>query len=328
MTAPKTAATDPLVVVTRRLHGEFAPVGARVKLHTDRDGLPRAELLRFVAGASAIVTWVSERVNAELLDAAGPTLRGVCNYAVGLDNIDLEECRRRGLTVTNTPDVVTEGTADLAWALILAVARRLNVADRFARSTEYAARGPLGADEMLGLDLTGKTLLIVGAGRIGRAVALRSIGWGMRVLYVARSMHWDFELAPLAAQRVSLAEGLAQADVVSLHTPLTPETRHLIDAQAIARLKRTAILVNTARGPIVDEDALVSALRSNAIWGAGLDVFEREPKVHEGLIEADNCVLSPHIGSAAARYREMMTAIAARNASAVVLGKTPPNKVI
>ncbi len=293
--------------------------------------MTRGEILKFVRGASAIVTWVSERVDAELLDAAGPQLRGVCNYAVGTDNIDLELCRSRGLIVTNAPDVVTEGTADLAWALLLSVARRLNVADRFARSPEYASRGPLGPDEFLGTDLTGRTLTIVGAGRIGRAVALRSLGWGMRVLYVARSRHWDFELAPLAARRVPLEEGLREADVVSIHTPLTPQTRGLIGAKELAFLKPTAILINTARGPIVDEGALGAALASEKLWGAGLDVFEREPIVHPSLLQgpaADRCVLAPHIGSAAAKYRAMMTTMVADNAFAVATGATPPNRVV
>jgi len=327
--------SKPLIAVCRRMHGSFAPTAerpaCRVKMHDGTNAMERARLCEFVRGAHAIVTWVSEKVDAALLDAAGPQLRGVCNYAVGTDNIDLAECRRRGLVVTNTPDVVTEGTADLAWALILAVARRLNVADRFARSSEFAARGPLSPDEFLGLDLTGRTLLIVGAGRIGRAVALRSIGWGMRVLYTARSRHWDFELAPLAARRVTLEDGLREADVVSIHTPLTGETRGLIGARELAIMKASAILVNTARGPIVDEGALVAALEHEKLWGAGLDVFEREPVVHPGLVQgpaAERCVLAPHIGSAAMRYRGMMTSMAADNAFAVATGVEPPNRVV
>lgn len=289
--------------------------------------LTTEELHGLVRGARAVVTWVSERVDAGVLDAAGPGLKAVCNFAVGTDNIDLKECRGRGVLVTNTPNAVTEGTADMAWALILAVARRLVPADRFARGPEYPQRGPLGPTEFVGADLTGRTLLIVGAGRIGRAVALRSIGWGMRVLYVARSMHWDMELAPLAARRVTLEEGMREADVVSIHTPLTPETRHLIDAKAIGLMKPTAILVNTARGPIVDEGALVEALKGKRIYGAGLDVFEREPIVHPGLVGLENAVLTPHIGSAAARYREMMTAMVEANVRAVLEGKEPPNLV-
>ncbi len=292
------------------------------------DGLPeRATLLEAVAGARVLVSMFTDRVDAELLDAAGGSLRGVCQYAVGTDNIDLAECQDRGVVVTNTPDAVTEGTADLAWALLLAVTRRIVEADAYARSPTYPDNGPLGMGDFLGADLTGRTLLIVGAGRIGRAVALRSLGWGMRVLYVARSRKWDMELAPLAAERVDLDEGLARADVVSLHTPLTDATRHLIDARRLGLMKENAILINTARGPVVDEAALVEALASGGIWGAGLDVFEREPTVHPGLIAAKNAVLTPHIGSAERRYREMMTEMVAGNVRAILAGDEPPNRV-
>ncbi len=319
-------AARPTVAVTRPLPGDIRLPGAEVRIG-EAEKMPRDRLLRFVAGADVVITWVSERVDAEFLEAAGRRLRAVCNFAVGVDNIDLAACKARGVIVTNTPNAVTEGTADMAWALILAVARKVVEADRFARSPEYAARGPLGPREFVGLDLTGRNLLIVGAGRIGFAVAMRSIGWGMRVQYVARSKHWEFELAPLAARRVELQEGLAEADVVSIHSPLTPETRHLIDANALARMKPTAILINTARGPIVDEGALVAALKERRIYGAGLDVFEDEPRVHPGLIGLDNCVLSPHIGSAGALYRGMMTEMACDNARAVLEGKEPPNRV-
>jgi glyoxylate reductase len=207
------------------------------------------------------------------------------------------------------------------------VARRVVEADRFARSPEYAARGPLGPTEFLGADLTGRTLLIVGAGRIGRAMAMRSIGWGMRVQYVARSKHWDFELAPLAARRVELDDGLREADVVSIHTPLTPETRHLIDARRLTLMKPSAILINTSRGPVVDEAALAAALRERRLWGAGLDVFEREPIVHPDLLDLANVTLAPHIGSAAARYRAMMTEMVLTNVQAVLAGTAPPNRV-
>jgi glyoxylate reductase len=270
---------------------------------------------------------VSERVDAALLDAAGPQLRGVCNFAVGTDNIDLQACKARGIVVTNTPNAVTEGTADLAWALVLAVARRLNIADRFARGDEYPRTGPLGPDEFLGLDITGKTLTIIGAGRIGYAVAIRSLGWRCRVLYVARSRHMDFEMAPIAGERVSLEEGLSRGDIISVHTPLTKETRGLIDASKLAMLKRTAIFINTARGPIVDETALVDALTNKRIWGAGLDVFENEPIVHPGLKALDNCVLSPHIGSANAWSRGMMSRMVCENATAIIAGTVPPNVV-
>lgn len=316
----------PIVAITRAVPGTVDIPGAEVRMGGER-AFGRPELLSFVKGATALVTWVSEKVNNELLDAAGPTLKGVCNYAVGTDNIDREACAKRGIVVTNTPNAVTEGTADLVWTLILAVARRLVVADRFARSPDYAKMGPLGPTEFTGRDLTGRTLLIVGAGRIGQAVALRSLGWGMKVLYVAREKHWEFELAPLAAERVSLDEGMKRADVVSVHTPLTPETRHIINATNLALMKNTAILINTSRGPTVDEQALVDVLKAKKIWGAGLDVFEREPIVHPDLVAMDNVVLTPHIGSAALKYREMMTAMALDNARAVVEGREPPNRV-
>ncbi|GMV25313.1 MAG: D-glycerate dehydrogenase [Phycisphaerae bacterium] len=319
-------AGEAVVVVTRSVPGEVAVTGATVRVMGDQK--PSAdELKAAIRGASVVVTMFSDRVDRAFLDAAGPSLKGICNFAVGFDNIDLAACRERGVIVTNTPHAVTEGTADLAWTLILAVARRLIEADRFARSPEYPARGPLGISEFLGADLTGRNLLIVGAGRIGYATALRSIGWGMRVMYTARSRHVDFELAPLAGRRVTLEEGLREADVISIHTPLTPQTRHLIDARAIALMKPTAILVNTSRGPVVDEAALAAALQDRRIFGAGLDVFEDEPRVHPGLIGLTNCTLTPHIGSAEDKYRRLMTEMVCENAAAIIAGREPPNRI-
>jgi glyoxylate reductase len=327
--------SPPIIAIARKLPGRIqlpAVAGGSGTVEAEfrvggQDALPRDELVKLARGATILITWVSERVDAALLDAAGPTLKAVCNFAVGVDNIDLPACRARNIKVTNTPDAVTEGTADMAWTLLLATLRRLIPADRFARSPDYPRRGPLGPTEFVGLDLTGRTLLIVGAGRIGRAVAMRSIGWGMNVLYVARSRHWDFELAPLAAHRVSLDEGLQEADVVTIHTPLTSETRHLIGERQLSLLKPTAIIINTARGPIIDESALVRALKENRLYGAGLDVFEHEPKVHPELLTLDNAVLTPHIGSAAARYREAMTEMVLANAAAILEGRPPPNPV-
>ncbi len=317
----------PVVVVPHPVPGAVKVEKAEVR-QGEHGKLSRPDLLEFCRGASVVVSMYYNRIDAEFLNAVGPQLKGVCNYAVGFDNIDLKLCRERGVIITNTPGAVTEGTADLAWALLLACARRLVVADRFARSPEYAQRGPLGITEFLGTDLTGRTMLIVGAGRIGYATALRGIGWGMRTLYVARKTHLDFELAPLAARRVTLDEGLREADVVSVHTPLTPETRHLIDARALSLMKPTAILINTARGPVVDETALVNALRAGTIWGAGLDVFEHEPRLADGLAELDNVVLSPHIGSAETKYRLMMTDMVSANAAAILAGTPPPNRLI
>ncbi len=316
----------PAVIVTRAVPGQVNIPGAEVTILGD-DRPSRQALLAAIRGAAAVVTMFSDRVDAEFLAAAGPELKGVCNFAVGFDNIDLAACKDRGVIVTNTPHAVTEGTADLAWTLILSVARRLIEADRFARSPEYAARGPLGITEFLGTDLTGRNLLIVGAGRIGYATALRSIGWGMRVMYTARSRHVDFELAPLAARRVTLDEGLREADVVSIHTPLTPQTRHLIDARALALMKPTAIIVNTARGPVIDEAALAMALKDRRIWGAGLDVFEDEPRVHPDLLGLTNITMTPHIGSAEDKYRRLMTELVCENAAAIIGGKPPPNRI-
>jgi len=317
----------PVIGVTRSIPGALDVPGARVE--TLGEGAPdRSDLLSFARGKSVLVTMFADRVDAELLDAAGPSLAGVCNFAVGYDNIDIEACRERGLAVSNTPDAVTEGTADAAWLLLLATARRLIPADRHARSGAWARGGPLGMADFLGQDLTGRTLLIVGAGRIGYAVAQRALAWGMRIVYVARSSHLEFELAPVAGRQVTLDEGRAEADAVSVHTPLTDETRHLIGAREISLMKPTAILVNTARGPVVNEAALAEALAEGRIWGAGLDVFEREPEIHPGLADLDNVTLMPHIGSAERRWRERMTEMVAANAARMLTGERPVNAVL
>jgi glyoxylate reductase len=318
--------STPRVIVTRAIVGDTHVAGAEV-LMAGHEGRSRDEILASIAGADVIVSMFSDRVDDAFLDAAGDSLKAVCNYAVGYDNIDVAACARRNVVVTNTPGAVTEGTADLAWALILGVARLVVQGDRFVRAGEFARQGPLAMTDFLGRDLTGRTLLIVGAGRIGYATALRSSGWGMRVLYVARSRHLEFEMAPLAARRVTLEEGLAEADVVSIHTPLTEHTRHLIDARAFSRMKPTAILINTARGPIVDESALAQALKDRRIWGAGIDVYEREPEIHPALLECDNAILTPHIGSAEERWRNVMTDVCFENVRAVLRGERAPNTV-
>ena len=307
---------------------DLGPTPITVRMVPSMRALPRADLLAFIKGSGIVVTWVSERVDDEFLDAAGPQLRAVCNFAVGVDNIDLAACKRRGVIVTNTPQAVTEGTANMAWALLLAVARRVCEGDRYVRSGKFAQEGPLAPAEFLGLEITGKTLCIVGAGRIGYATALRGIGFGLRTLYVARSRHLDFEMAPLNAKRVSLEEGLAQADIVSIHTPLTPETRGLINARTLALMKPRAILINTARGPIVDEAALIDTLKSKRLYGAGLDVFEQEPKVHPGLMGLENVVMTPHVGSGEEKYRALMAEISWANARAILEGREPPNRVV
>jgi glyoxylate reductase len=316
----------PIVAVTRRVAGVVDVPGAEVRMAGDAR-MSRADLLSFVRRAAVVASMYHDKVDDELLDAAGPGLKGVCNYAVGYENVDVAACGRRGVVVTNTPDAVTEGTANLAFALILAVARRVVEGDKFARSSEYHETGPLGMGMFLGMHLTGQTLLVVGAGRIGRAVAMRGVAFGMRVAYVARSRHLDFELAPIAGRRVELEEGLREADVVSMHTPLTLETRHLINGARLALMKKTAILVNTARGPVVEEAALARALKEGRLWGAGLDVFEFEPRVLPELMAAPNAVLTPHIGSGELRFRELMTEMVSENARAILAGVTPPNVV-
>lgn len=317
----------PIVAVTRGVPGEVVVPGADVRVARDEPPLTRGELLAFVRGATGVICMFNDRIDAEFLAAAGPGLRVVCTYAVGYDNIDLPACKAAGVTVCHTPSATTEGTANLAWGLILAVARRMLPGDAFVRSGQWAAEGngfPKGWNTM---DLADKVLLIVGAGRIGLAVARRGVAFGMRVQYVARSEHPEFHGEPISARRVALDEGLADADVVSLHTPLTPATRHLIDARRLGLLKPSAILINTSRGPVIDEAALALALREQRLWGAGLDVFEHEPAVHPDLLTLDNVVLSPHVGSAEFRWRREMTRLACESIAAIIAGRLPVNVV-
>lgn len=311
----------PTVIVSRPLFGAFEVPGVEVRVGPEGGQRSRGELLEFIAGADAIVSWVTERVDGAFLDAAGARLRIVANYAVGYDNIDLSACRERGVVVTNTPDAVTEGTADAAVMHLLAAARRLSEADRYVRSGEWERHGVLGPDEWIGQPVAGRTLLIVGAGRIGYATALRMLGFGVRVRYVSREPKPVFEHAPVCAKRVDLEEGLAEADFVSVHTPLTDETRHLINAERLALMKPTAVIVSTARGPVIDESALAEALHAGTIFGAGLDVFEREPRVHERLRSAPNVVMTPHFGSATTQSRADMTALTAANIRRVLAGE-------
>jgi glyoxylate reductase len=290
----------------------------------DQDDPPSREvLLERVPGVAGLITMLSERVDAELLTAAGPALRVVANFAVGFDNIDLAACSAARVRVTNTPGVLTEATADLAWALILATARRVVEGDRLLRSGQWTGWAPL---QLLGLQMTGATLGLVGAGRIGTAVGLRSLGFGMKVLYADERDNPELEQR-VGAQRVMLDHLLPAADVLSLHVPLTPQTRHLINAARLAAMKPTAILINTARGPVVDEVALVEALRSRRIAAAGFDVYEHEPRLTTGLTELPNVVLLPHLGSAATATRQKMSQMVAENVIAVLRGQSPPNPV-
>jgi glyoxylate reductase len=275
-----------------------------------------------VAGKAGVVAMLTDRVDAELLDRAGPGLRAVANYAVGHDNLDLEACTARRVLATNTPDVVTEATADLAWALLLAAARRVAEGDRFLRARRPWIWGP---EFLLGFEVHGKTLGVVGLGRIGRAVARRAAGFAMPVLYTARRRLPAAEEAALGVAWRELDELLAEADFVSIHTGLSPATRHLIGPERLAAMKPTAVLVNTARGPVVDEAALAAALRAGRPGAAGLDVFEREPEVHPDLLGLDNVTVLPHLGTATFETRVAMGMTAAGNLLAALEGRRPPN---
>ncbi|MEO1535915.1 MAG: D-glycerate dehydrogenase [Planctomycetota bacterium] len=323
MTDPK-----PVVVVTREVPGDPIAIDGADVVTGPLDAPTRADTLERIRGASVVITMFTDEVDTEFLDAAGDRLRGVCNFAVGYNNIDLDACKERGIVVTNTPDAVTEGTANMAIGLLLAVARRIVDGDRFARSGEWVKRAPLAMGEMLGLGLAGRTIHIVGAGRIGYATALRARAFGMGVIYTSRRRKLAFEGAPLCGRWVALDSGLREADVVSLHTPLTGETRYLLNADRLAMLKPDAIVINTSRGPVVDEAALVEVLRDKKIWGAGLDVFEDEPKVHPGLVGLDNVVMMPHVGSGEIRWRNEMTRMCEASARAILAGEEPEHRVM
>jgi glyoxylate reductase len=295
----------------------FEAAGFEVRHNAEDRPLTRAELLEGVVGADALVSMLSDRIDAELLDVA-PTLKVVANYAVGFDNVDVAEARRRGVEVTTTPDVLSEATADLAWALLLAAARRLGEGERFVRSGGWSGPGPL---QLLGQAVGGRTLGIVGMGAIGQAVARRARGFSMPVLYFNRNRVPAAVEQDLGARYVALDELLATSDIVSLHAPLNDDSRHLIDAAALARMKPSAVLVNTARGALVDEAALVEALREGRIAAAGLDVYEREPQLAEGLAELENVVLSPHVGSATTETRGTMVQLCLDNVVAVLSGR-------
>jgi glyoxylate reductase len=281
---------------------------------------PRAEVLQRVAGKDALIPLLTERVDTELLDAAGPNLRIVANVAVGHDNIDLPACTARRVAVTNTPGVLDETTADLAWVLLMAVARRVVEGDRLARSGAWRQ---WNLDQLCGTDVWGKTLGIIGFGRIGRAVARRAKGFQMRIIYYSTTRAPAEVENELGAEYLPRDEVLAAADFLSLHVPLKPETRGLMGSAEFAKMKPTAFLINTTRGPVVQEAALVAALEQGKIAGAALDVYEREPLISDGL-RRDNVVLTPHIGSASVETRTRMAMIAVENVAAFFAGKRPP----
>jgi glyoxylate reductase len=310
------------VLVTRKLPSK---VIARlehecdVDLYVGESAISREELLRRVAGKDAIICLLTEPIDAAVLDAAGPQLKIVANVAVGYNNIDVPACRARGVAATNTPDVLTNACADFTWGLILAITRRLGEGERVVRAGKW---GGWALDYMLGMELRGKQLGLVGVGRIGGAVAEKAPAFGMTVAYT------DQRPADIAnATQMPLDRLLATSDIVSLHVPMTPETKHLIDQKALTKMKRTAYLINTSRGPVVDEAALAWALKERLIAGAALDVYEKEPEINPALMSLDNVLLIPHLASATTETRTAMADLAVSNVIAVLNGKPPVTPV-
>jgi glyoxylate reductase len=311
------------IVVTGRVPEPALDVlreAGSLEAHPQETALTVEQLHAAIAGADAVVTLLNDRVDEGFLDAAGPQLRVVANVAVGYNNIDVAACAARGVIVTNTPGVLTDATADIAMALILMVTRRLGEGERVIRSR---AGWRWHMHYMLGTGLQGKTLGIVGLGQIGTATARRARAFGMGIAYSGRRRADEAVETELGARFTGFDELLATSDVVSLHCPLTPETTHLMTAERLRQMRSDAFLVNTTRGPVVDEAALAQALASGVIAGAGLDVFENEPEVHPGLLELENAVLIPHLGSATIETRTAMAVLAARNAAAVLRGDAP-----
>jgi lactate dehydrogenase-like 2-hydroxyacid dehydrogenase len=316
MARPKVLATHGLFEAAR----EILQASCEVEYWTQAERPPREELTRRIQDKEGLVCLLTERVNEELLRAA-PKLRIAANVAVGYDNIDVAACTQRGVVATNTPGVLDETTADFAWTLLMAVARRLGEGETLARSGNWKG---WDLDQLVGADVWGKTLGIVGFGRIGRAVARRAAGFQMKVIYTdAQRVSQDVETA-LNAEFRDFNTLLADSDFVSVHVPLLKETRGLFDAPRFYRMKPTSFLINTSRGPVVDEAALVHALEIGKIAGAALDVFENEPFIHPGL-KRPNVVLAPHIASASIETRTKMACIAAENVTAIFKGQRPPN---
>jgi lactate dehydrogenase-like 2-hydroxyacid dehydrogenase len=323
-----TAASTPSIFISRAIPDagiDLIRAVASVDVWPGPLGPPRDELLRQVAGRHGVLLLPSERVDDELLDAAGPSLRVISTFSVGYEHIDVAACLRHGVAAGHTPGVLTETTADTAWSLLMAGARRIAEADRYVR----AGRWPGGAiDDLIGVDIHGAKLGIVGFGRIGQAVARRSMGFGMTVVYHSRNrVSADVE-AELGARWLPLDELLAEADFVSVHAPLGTDTHHLIDAAALARMKPTAVLINTARGGLVDTDALLAALDSGSIRAAALDVTDPEPlPADHPLVGRDDCVIIPHIGSATVATRNVMSTMAAENLLAGLNGEALPHAI-
>ena len=306
------------VYVTRQIPDEginfLKKSSQKVEVNPSDRSLAYDELLRQIKGRDAILTMLSDKIDAHLIKEA-TNLRIIANYAVGYDNVDVKAATAKGIIVTNTPGVLTDSTADMAWALLFSIARRIVEGDKLTRVGKFVGWSPMF---LLGSDLIGKTLGVIGAGRIGTAMAMRSRGWCMKVLYTTQSNRNSVLEEMLGAKRVDLETLLRGSDFVSIHTPLTEKTKHLISTKTLSQMKRTAYLINTARGAIIDEGALVNALRNKQIAGAGLDVYEEEPRLKPGLAELDNVVLAPHLGSATIETRAKMAIMAVENIIAVL----------
>lgn len=294
-----------------------------VEVNTEGRVLSKEELISRVKGKDAVLCLLTDTIDDEVFQVSFPKCRIFANYAVGYNNIDVEAATRRKIVITNTPGVLTDATADLAWALLFSVARRVVEADRFTRDGKFRGWLP---DLFLGMEITGKTLGVVGAGRIGSNFARKAKCFSMRILYYDKKRNYQLE-QDTRALFVDLETLLKESDFISLHVPLLPETRHLIGERELALMKKTAILINTSRGPVVDEKALANALKEKKIWGAGLDVYENEPVIEPELISLDNVVLLPHIASATFETRTKMGIMAAENILAFFRGEIPPNIV-
>lgn len=298
----------------------LADAGIDVQAWTADVPISRDELLKIVVGAEILITLLTEKIDIEILDVAGPQLKAICNVAVGYNNIDVVACSERGVKVTNTPGVLTEATADIALALILMVTRRLAEGERVVRSE---TPWQWGMGYMLGTGIQDKQLGIIGLGAIGAATARRALACGMEIAYTNRRPASSDIERELEAEQMSLDDLLHTSDVVSIHCPSNESTHHLVGKSQFAAMKKSAFLINTARGPIVNEDELVHALTTGQIAGAGLDVYENEPSVHPGLLNRDDVVLLPHLGSATVETRSAMATLATRNAVAIEFGSTP-----
>jgi len=296
----------------------------QVDVNEEDRPLSKEELLDIVREYDAVICLLNDGIDSEVIAAAQGKVKIFANYAVGYDNIDVAAAHGAGIKVSNTPGVLTEATADIAWALLLAAGRHIVAAHKFTLEGKFQGWHPT---EFLGQEFHGANFGIIGAGRIGQATARRATGFGMKILYYNRSAKLGFE-RECNATRVELDTLLQQSDFVSIHVPLTPETQNLLDARRLEMLKPTAVVVNTARGPVLDEAHLATMLRQGKLASAGLDVYAQEPKIHPDLLDLDNVVLLPHIGSASWQTRLKMAAMAAENVAAVLDGREPPNPVI